>query len=193
METGCRTFKQILESIAVQKWLSLDWATLHEKGRSHRGNLNCSLWYYCVAKEVCFILAVETGKHVELPNSCFEGIPSEGTKEGVISKATSLKGNKKVRFAEKHLEIVDETKPTITPQREGCFPSCVLYSNGPGLRSVLKKTSVKMVAADLKVQEYWVVVFLRFCTFYSEGSELVEIAISMFLRNCCNLCHRLGQ
>lgn len=58
---------------------------------------------------------------------------------------TSQPSGKKVRFSEKQsLETFDEIKPPVTPVGKGhSFPN--------SLRSVLKKTPVKIVAEGLKV------------------------------------------
>ncbi|XP_077163159.1 cell division cycle-associated protein 2 isoform X2 [Paroedura picta] len=77
------------------------------------------------------------------------GIQSKNTKEGLSSGTTSQQSCKKVRFAEKQtLEIFDETRLPITPLQKGQLPS--LCHDNSCLRSVLKKTPVRMLTEDTK-------------------------------------------
>ncbi|XP_060107014.1 cell division cycle-associated protein 2 [Heteronotia binoei] len=77
------------------------------------------------------------------------GIRPQNTNEELNSSTASQQSCKKVRFAEKQsLEIFDETKPSTTPLQKGHFLST--YHDSSNLRSVLKKTPVKILAEDTK-------------------------------------------
>ncbi|XP_065256238.1 cell division cycle-associated protein 2 [Emys orbicularis] len=79
-------------------------------------------------------------------------ITSECISEEVGGNTGSQLSRKKVTFAEElSLEIFDETMPPVTPPQKGNLPSSEKSHNGSScLRSVLKKTPVKLLMENVK-------------------------------------------
>ncbi|XP_039378139.1 cell division cycle-associated protein 2 isoform X2 [Mauremys reevesii] len=79
-------------------------------------------------------------------------ITSECISEEVGGNTGSQLSRKKVTFAEElSLEIFDETMPLVTPPQKGNLPSSEQSPNGSScLRSVLKKTPVKLLMENVK-------------------------------------------
>ncbi|TFK08236.1 dynein heavy chain 11, axonemal [Platysternon megacephalum] len=79
-------------------------------------------------------------------------ITSECISEEVGDNTGSQLSRKKVTFAEElSLEIFDETMPPVTPPQKGNLPSSEQSHNGSScLRSVLKKTPVKLLMENVK-------------------------------------------
>nr|XP_032651231.1 cell division cycle-associated protein 2 [Chelonoidis abingdonii] len=79
-------------------------------------------------------------------------ITSEYISEEVGGNTGSQLSRKKVTFVEElNLEIFDETMPLVTPPQKGNLPSSEQSHNGSScLRSVLKKTPVKLLMENVK-------------------------------------------
>ncbi|XP_030407884.1 cell division cycle-associated protein 2 isoform X2 [Gopherus evgoodei] len=112
-----------------------------------------------ISKEIPCTPPVTESKNLSLEIIPLMGIPktphnitSECISEEVGGNTGSQLSGKKVTFAEElNLEIFDETMPLVRQPQKGNLPSSEQFHNGSScLRSVLKKTPVKLLMENVK-------------------------------------------